>query len=126
MKTTPVPGESRPGLVKRWARKVATLALTTVAFGYLYGWASPWAFPKTPDAGFGRGALHGALMPIALPSLLLGRDVPIYAAENSGRPYKIGYIVGINLCGLAFFGPLFWRPKRAPEPVTGTSSDKSL
>ena len=56
--------------------------------------------------------LHGALMPLALPSLVIGQDVEIYAMDNSGRFYKIGYICGINLCGLAFFGPLFWRPNK--------------
>lgn len=61
--------------------------------------------------GFGYGMLHGALMPLALPSLLMGQNVEIFATENSGRIYKIGYICGINVCGLTFFGPLFWRPK---------------
>ena len=50
-------------------------------------------------------------MPLSLPSLIVGQDVDIYAANNSGRTYKIGYIVGINLCGLAFFGSAFWSPK---------------
>ena len=54
----------------------------------------------------------GALMPLALPSLLLGQNVEIYATLNSGRPYKLGYITGINLCGLLFFGSIFWRPRR--------------
>ena len=50
-------------------------------------------------------------MPLALPSLLLGKNVDIFESNNTGRPYKIGYICGINVCGLTFFGPLFWRPK---------------
>jgi hypothetical protein len=99
--------------LKKLLRKIVVLAVVTVAFGFFYGWASPWAFPKNKTSGFGFGILHGALMPIALPSLVIGRDVPIYATDNSGRFYKIGYICGINLCGLAFFGPLFWRPTRA-------------
>jgi hypothetical protein len=98
--------------LKKILRKIVTLAIVTIVFGWFYGWASPWAFPKNKTAGFGYGMLHGALMPIALPSLVIGKDVPIYAADNSGRFYKIGYICGINLCGLAFFGPIFWRPKR--------------
>lgn len=88
------------------------MAVVTIAFGYFYGWASPWAFPQNKTAGFGYGMLHGALMPIALPSLVIGKEVPIYDTDNSGRFYKIGYICGINLCGIAFFGPLFWRPNR--------------
>lgn len=114
----------RSGGLKFWARKAATVAVVTVLFGYAYGWASPWAYPASPPAGFVRGMLHGALMPIALPSLVLGKDVPIYAAANEGRVYKIGYIVGINLCGLAFFGPIFWRPRRAPE-IREANSSKS-
>jgi hypothetical protein len=112
----------KPGLLKRGLRKAAIMAVVTVAFGYFYGWASPRAFPKSPAPGFCFGVLHGALMPIALPSLLLGQDVPIYAIVNSGRFYKIGYIAGINLCGLAFFGPLFWRPRRGPAEIIKTSS----
>ena len=63
-------------------------------------------------AGFGRGMVHGALMPLALPNLLVGYDVTIYAAMNDGRPYKLGYTLGVNLCGLVFFGLFFWRVKR--------------
>jgi hypothetical protein len=105
--------------LKKLLRKIATLAVVTVLFGWLYGWASPWAFPKNKTAGFGYGMLHGALMPIALPSLVIGRDVEIYAADNSGRFYKIGYICGINLCGFAFFGPLFWRPAKKIKTTDG-------
>jgi hypothetical protein len=116
---------TKPGLVKRGLRKAATMAVVTVAFGYFYGWAAPRAFPILPVPGFGYGMLHGALMPIALPSLILGKDVPIYATVNSGRLYKIGYIAGINLCGLAFFGPLFWRPARGRNEITESNSRKS-
>jgi hypothetical protein len=105
--------------LKKIIRKIATLVIVTVAFGWFYSWASPWAFPKNKTAGFGYGMLHGALMPIALPSLVIGRDVEIYAADNSGRFYKIGYICGINLCGIAFFGPLFWRPTKKIKTTDG-------
>jgi hypothetical protein len=107
--------------LKRLFRKIIILAVVTVVFGYVYGWAAPWAFPPDKTAGFAYGMLHGALMPIALPSLVIGRDVPIYDTDNSGRFYKVGYICGINLCGLAFFGPLFWRPRCS----TKSSSEKS-
>jgi hypothetical protein len=115
----------KPGFIKRWLRKAVIMAVVTVAFGYFYGWAAPRAFPLLPVPGFGYGMLHGALMPIALPSLVLGRDVPIYAVVNSGRLYKMGYIAGINLCGLLFFGPLFWRPGRGREEPTKTNPQKS-
>ena len=60
-------------------------------------------------AGFGRGMVHGALMPLAMPNLLAGYDVAIYAANNTGRTYKLGYALGVNICGLIFFGVFFWR-----------------
>jgi hypothetical protein len=63
-------------------------------------------------AGFSRGVLHGVLMPMALPNLLIGHDVTIYAASNTGRSYKLGYTAGVNACGLIFFGFFFWRVNR--------------
>ena len=51
-------------------------------------------------------------MPAALPGLLMGNDLPIYAPNNSGRAYKIGYILGLNSCGTCFFGIAFWQPRR--------------
>lgn len=101
-------------------RKAVTLAIATVVFGWLYGWAAPWAFSQTRPAGFRYGLLHGMMMPLSLPSLVIGRDVPIYDTDNSGRIYKIGYICGVNICGLVFIGPLFWRPR-----VTSASFGKS-
>jgi hypothetical protein len=95
-----------------WLKKSAYFLIASLLLGWFYGWASPRAFPKDKPMGFGFGMLHGALMPLALPSLLMGQDVKIFATENSGRIYKIGYICGINVCGLTFFGPLFWRPRR--------------
>ena len=61
--------------------------------------------------------LHGALMPMALPSLVIGKNVEIYAVNNSGRMYKLGYIAGINVCGLAFFGSMFWQPSTKKHPA---------
>jgi hypothetical protein len=52
---------------------------------------------------------------VAAPSLLMGKDVPIYAPSNSGRSYKLGYIAGINGCGLLFFGLAFYQPARRPR-----------
>jgi hypothetical protein len=98
---------------KLWLRRIATVLIASALLSWAYGWSLSRAYPKDKTFGFGYGMLHGALMPLALPGLVLGRDVEIYAADNSGRCYKIGYICGINVCGLAFFGSLFWRPKRA-------------
>lgn len=100
---------ARP-VLRVYLRKAVTMAIVTVVFGWFYGWASPWAFPKSKTADFKYGALHGALMPLSLPSLLIGQDVPIYDIDNTGRSYKIGYICGINACGLLFFGLAFRGP----------------
>lgn len=66
----------------------------------------------TRPAGFGRGIVQGALMPMAMPNLLVGRDVSIYSTRNTGLKYKLGYTVGVNGCGAIFFGVLFWRFSR--------------
>ncbi len=76
--------------------------------------------PRGP-AGFGLGVLHGAFMPLALPSLLLGRNVEIYAADNTGRTYKMGYSAGVNGCGLIFFGFFFRRVSRWRKKLPGSA-----
>jgi hypothetical protein len=97
-----------------WLSKIAVFLAASVFLGWFYGWAGTRFFSENARVGFKHGVLHGALMPMALPSLLMGKDVKIYAENNTGRNYKLGYICGINLCGFAFFGSLFWRPKHRP------------
>ena len=92
--------------------KIATLVIFGLVLGFAYDWAAPRFYGPGRVPGFGLGVLHGALMPVALPTLVMGNDVPIYAANNTGRIYKIGYIVGINLCGLTFFGAAFRQPRQ--------------
>jgi hypothetical protein len=104
---------NRPARLRKWTVKVASLVLAGLVFGWAYAAAAPRLYRPDPPAGFWRGAVHGALMPVALPSLLLGRDVPIYAERTTGRPYKLGYIAGINLCGFIFFGLAFWPARGA-------------
>ena len=122
------PGDNNQPLLKRLAKaalkKVIPLVVAGVILGWGYDWASHRFYNDDQSAGFWRGALHGALMPAALPSLLLGKDVPIFAPRNSGRPYKLGYIAGINLCGLVFFG-LAFRPSRptSRDPASTASCD---
>ena len=106
------PAGTRSSKWKTLVVKVVVLVVLGLLLGAAYDWAAPRMYGPERFAGFRLGVLHGALMPVALPTLLMGRDVPIYAATNTGRIYKIGYIAGINLCGMTFFGAAFRRPRK--------------
>jgi hypothetical protein len=88
--------------------KFIVMTAFVIALAYLQGWASKNSYKAENHADFKVGLLHGFLMPAAFPGLLGGHDLPIYAPNNSGRTYKIGYILGINTCGTLFFGLAFW------------------
>jgi hypothetical protein len=111
-----------PGRLRSWLLAAAKRGLRLVVLGVLlavfYEWGSRRFYPQAGDAGFWHGTLHGALMPMALPSLVAGRDVPIYADRNTGRGYKLGYIAGINACGFVVFGLAFLKPapRRTDSP----------
>ena len=111
---TPTPAQDSAGSsrLRKWTLKITSLVVAGLVFGLAYNWAAPRFYRPDQTAGFWMGALHGALMPVAAPSLLMGQDVPIYATSNTGRVYKLGYIAGINGCGLVFFGLAFWQPQR--------------
>lgn len=94
------------------AIKIIALTALTLALCFSQSWASSRYYQPDYVAGFPTGLLEGALMPAALPGLVAGNDVPIYAPNNLGRRYKIGYIVGLNTCGTLFFGLAFWQPRR--------------
>jgi len=100
----------------RLAIKVVILVVLGLLLGLAYDWAAPRFYGDQQKTGFRIGVVHGALMPIALPSLLMGNDVPIYSPSTTGRLYKLGYIAGINLCGTLFFGVAFRRPRRPAGP----------
>jgi hypothetical protein len=112
----PITSDPPSGTRAPWWKTVLVKAVVLIVLGLLLGAAYDWAAPRMYGAdrvpGFPLGVVHGALMPVALPALLMGRDAPIYAATNTGRMYKIGYICGINLCGLTFFGAAFRKPRR--------------
>jgi hypothetical protein len=93
---------------------IRIIALTAIALGlgFTHAWASTRYYQPDYTAGYWTGMMEGALMPAALPGLVGGKDLPIYAPNNLGRPYKIGYIVGLNTCGTIFFGVAFWQPRR--------------
>jgi hypothetical protein len=98
-------------------RKFILRLLLSLGLAFAIGGTMHWALKRFErhdgrPAGLGQGIIHGALMPLALPNLLVGDDVQIYAPLNTGRTYKLGYIAGVNACGLIFFGYLFWRGRR--------------
>lgn len=100
-------------------KRVLTLLIVATVFTLILHYSSTSSVKGEP-AGFAKGMLHGALMPGAMPHLLLGEDVTIYAPNNTGRTYKLGYTVGVNSCGALFFGILYyrfnrWRKKKAAE-----------
>lgn len=92
--------------------KIVALTLLGVALGCAQGWASSRCYKPDRVAGFNVGVMHGIMMPAALPGLLMGNNLPIYAPNNSGRTYNIGFAVGVNCCGTLFFGISFWQPRR--------------
>ncbi len=110
----------QPTQEKRPAKKIFLIVLRRLAFLIALGFAIGWTLNRTEaalerrhePAGFARGLVQGALMPITLPNLVFGHDVAIYAAINTGRTYKIGYTLGVNGCGLIFFGFFFWRMRQ--------------
>lgn len=111
---TPAPTPTPSGLSKLQVIVIKIIALTAISLALIFGqsWASTRYYRPEYSAGFYTGLLEGALMPAALPGLLRGKDVPIYAPNNDGRSYKIGFILGLNGCGTFFFGVAFWQPRR--------------
>jgi hypothetical protein len=101
----------RSRLVRFWTIKIVALVLFSVLLGVAYDWSAKRYYGPDRVAGFHSGLIHGAMMPAALPALLMGNDLPIYAPNNVGRGYNIGFILGINTCGTLFFGIAFWRPR---------------
>ena len=106
---------TRPTILQRIGRIIFRIACL-VALAFLIGLAlnkisAKFERERRP-AGFLRGMIQGALMPMSMPNLLVGKDVNIYSARNTGTKYKLGYTVGTNTCGALFFGVFFWRFSR--------------
>ncbi len=91
------------------ATRVAMYLILAFAIGAVLNRVAASLERSAHPAGFRRGMLQGALMPMALPNLLVGRDVMIYSQLNTGVKYKLGYTAGVNACGALFFGVLYWR-----------------
>jgi hypothetical protein len=98
----------RPLWIRIAGRVASFLLLAAIIGGILEHVAASLERSARP-AGFTRGVLQGALMPMSLPNLLAGRDITIYAQNNTGVTYKLGYTAGVNACGALFFGMAFWR-----------------
>jgi hypothetical protein len=118
---TQVRASRMPSRLREGIKKAVRLILLGLALAWFYEWATPRFYPSEGRVGFWHGMLHGALMPMAMPGLLVGKDATIYAANNSGRLYKLGYVFGINICGLIVFGTAFGRPRRASPEVPGVA-----
>lgn len=109
-----------PSLAQKLLRillRTLTIAAVAISLGWVVQRSSSSLDHSAAPAGFARGMLHGALMPMAMPNLLIGHDVTIYAPSNTGRSYKLGYTAGVNACGLLFFGYFFWRVNRARKEL---------
>ena len=96
----------------RIAARVASFLLFAALIGVILNHISASLERDAHPAGFVRGALQGALMPMSFPNLLVGRDITIYSQNNTGLMYKLGYTSGVNACGALFFGLVFWRWNR--------------
>jgi len=100
--------------------RIAAFLCLAALIGWVLNEISDSLHKDQRPAGFGRGMLQGALMPMSMPNLLVGKDITIYSTTNTGVKYKLGYTLGVNVCGAAFFGLFFlrvarWRKGRVPE-----------
>jgi hypothetical protein len=107
-------------LIRRFGLRLLVVLVLSIFLGRLLDYSARSMKAGGAPAGFWRGILHGALMPCTLPAQLAGQEVDIYASDNAGRRYKLGYVLGVNACGAIFFGLLFrrlhrWR-NRTPSP----------
>jgi hypothetical protein len=57
----------------------------------------------TTSYGFFSGLLHGLVFPIALIGKLFGVDTGLYALNNSGFFYWLGFLIGFGPLGIGVF-----------------------
>jgi glycosyltransferase involved in cell wall biosynthesis len=106
-------------LLRNALKSVVQLVIVGLIVGWILNHTAKPGSTQEP-AGFLLGMLHGALAPMALPNLVAGYDVDIYAPNNIGHWYKVGFAAGINVCGLFFFALLYsqvsiWRRKKTDQ-----------
>lgn len=89
--------------------RLAVVFLVAIIVGWLLNRTEAVLERSAKPAGFGRGLLQGALMPMSMPNLFVGHDITIYSQNNTGVSYKLGYTAGVNICGAVFFGLTYWR-----------------
>jgi len=104
--------------------RAASFLLLAAIIGVVLNRLSATLDKNARPAGFTRGVVQGALMPMSFPNLLVGRDVTIYSQNNTGLSYKLGYTTGVNGCGALFFGVLFWRWSRFRASANGSNSSR--
>jgi hypothetical protein len=95
--------------------KFTMMSIFVAILASLQGWAAKNSYKPEQCADFKVGLLHGFLMPASFPTLVMGHDIPIYAPNNTGKNYKIGYLLGLNSCGSLFFGLAYWGMGRPPK-----------
>ncbi len=102
------------GVRRRWNPLTRLVCILLLAFviGWILNQTAQQLDRGNRPAGFVRGLVQGALMPASMPNLAIGHDVVIYAVNNTGVFYKLGYTMGVNVCGALFFGLFYWRLKR--------------
>ncbi len=114
---------------RRWMRipaRVLAIIVAAVTVAWTLNQISRSMAQNARPAGFRRGVLQGALMPMALPNLLFGKDVAIYSENNTGVSYKLGYTAGVNGCGAIFFGLFFWRLRRLKKWAEGKNTERQI
>ena len=57
----------------------------------------------TSSYGFFSGIVHGLVFPIALVGKLFGVDTGLYALNNSGFFYWLGFLIGFGPLGIGVF-----------------------
>ena len=70
--------------------RAASFLLLAAIIGVVLNRLSATLDKNARPAGFTRGVVQGALMPMSFPNLLVGRDVTIYSQNNTGLSYNLG------------------------------------